>query len=655
MNKRLYILVTALIILIGISGISLAYLQTQNNSGNQEDASISVANFGVILLTDIPNVTMNDTYPMTDLEGQITGTKATFQIKNTGSTTANYKVSLVDSGTNTIKNDVVRYQLKRVNESTSAETVFDIQTLDATGLIDTGSIDSNVIYTYTIALWVKYDVTNHGDTFSKKIEVEGMQSPGLDNSGANYPELLDNMIPVYYEATSDTTGDWKKADSKNLNATYKWFDYNNQMWANAVTVKETGTQTRDYYLNAATGTTINMDDITSMWVWIPRYKYVIFNGNNEAVNEQMINVIFEHGKDKTGTVVCVDNIQNADDSSSSETCTDTTNNGIVNGKSTYTHPAFTFGTEELTGIWMAKFEMSTDDSTCYEASNTTNCDKSGLNIFVKPDVFSLRNIGVLNAFANIRQMELYENIHGFPQASNATSLNESSNGEIVNDNNNYDIHMIKNMEWGALAYLSQSKYGKYGNSLYTGDYQIIYNNNNSDLKTGYSSGLSNGIASNSETYLYNNLNSSGTGQGYLGAGASTTGNVYGIYDISGGMTEFALANISGNSSTYLDKYYDLYSRNTQRYTNNSINKGKLGDATKEVRKSINESYTSTGWYNSYRVSNFTSGTLFNRGGDYAVPERNSVFSSYYSNRTANEKVTSRPILAISREMPWLSE
>jgi hypothetical protein len=41
------------------------------------------------------------------------------------------------------------------------------------------------------------------------------------------------MIPVYYDNTNDV---WKKADSNNKNATYKWYDYDSQMWANAVTV-----------------------------------------------------------------------------------------------------------------------------------------------------------------------------------------------------------------------------------------------------------------------------------------------------------------------------------------------------------------------------------------------------------------------------------
>ena len=84
-----------------------------------------------------------------------------------------------------------------------------------------------------------------------------------------------------------------------------------------------------------------MDDITSMWVWIPRYKYVIFNGNNGSVDEQLIAVtlnmelilrerllvliIFK----LQALQIVVKLVQIA------------TNGSIINGVSTYTHPAFT--------------------------------------------------------------------------------------------------------------------------------------------------------------------------------------------------------------------------------------------------------------------------------------------------------------------------
>ena len=58
---------------------------------------------------------------------------------------------------------------------------------------------------------------------------------------------------------------------------------------------------------------IEEDEIALMYVWIPRYKYVMFNAHNEAVEEQQIQVIFENGTNSTGTVRCVDAINQYDE------------------------------------------------------------------------------------------------------------------------------------------------------------------------------------------------------------------------------------------------------------------------------------------------------------------------------------------------------
>ena len=63
-------------------------------------------------------------------------------------------------------------------------------------------------------------------------KVGEMTRPNLDTSGASVPVLASNMIPVYYDGTT-----WRKADGTNSRETYKWYDYTNKMWANAVTVK----------------------------------------------------------------------------------------------------------------------------------------------------------------------------------------------------------------------------------------------------------------------------------------------------------------------------------------------------------------------------------------------------------------------------------
>ena len=412
-----------------------------------------------------------------------------------------------------------------------------------------------------------------------------------------------------------------------------------------------------------------MNDITTMWVWIPRYKYVIFNGNNGTAEEQMINVTFEHGRETTGTVMCHDDIQTDDNSDYSEICTDTTNGGIKNFKSTYTHPAFCFGTknedgscngEELTGFWMAKFEMSTDDNDCNTNQNETNCNKTGLNIIVKPDQYSLRYENISTMFANIRSMEVNGNIHGFEQSNTATTwLDSSSNltGEIANDNNTIDTHMIKNMEWGAVAYLSQSKYGKQGNSDYTDANKEVFINNNSTYKTGYSGGSYNSALSTTETYSYNNFINGGPG-------ASTTGTVYGIYDMNGGTAEYVMGNMvdsSGNfyisnagtwtSANYpINKYYDKYSYNIEK---TSLTRGKLGDGTKEVTK--NFSSENGRWYSDFNYfPAYVNSWILRSGCTWDTTASGLYYMWQNVAGDTDSTRSSRPVLTVSRNMPWLN-
>ena len=76
-------------------------------------------------------------------------------------------------------------------------------------------------------------------------------------------------------------------------------------------------------------------------------------------------------------------------------------------------------------------------------------------------------------------------------------------------------HMIKNSEWGAVAYLSQSKYGKYGNDSYEGANKEVYQNKSSSY-TGNSNGTPSQNEAN-EQYVYNdasnNLGNFTVGQG----------------------------------------------------------------------------------------------------------------------------------------------
>ena len=265
-------------------------------------------------------------------------------------------------------------------------------------------------------------------------------------------------------------------------------------------------------------------------------------------------------------------------------------------------------------------------------------------------------------------MELFNNVHGFTQSSSATS-SSSQTGEIVNDTNDYDIHMQKNMEWGAVTYLAYSEYGKYGNSLYTGTYKRVYKNNyytssnNYTYKTGYSGYSYNASSSTSNTVLYNDLTDLGSGKGYKGAGASTTGTIYGIYDMNGGAYDRTMVNMvksSGNfysssagfSTSPLEKYYDKYSYNSNSASSqDSVSRGKLGDATKEMTKGFTGSTGS--WEGSYSYMPYSSTPWFTRGGSSYNSAYFGLSGSYYSKGGAADASSSRPVLVCSREFPWI--
>ena len=318
----------------------------------------------------------------------------------------------------------------------------------------------------------------------------------------------------------------------------------------------------------------------------------------------------------TGTVKCIDDLNNIN--GSSESCYDNENNGIKDNVSFYTHPAFTFGSEELEGFWVGKFELTGTIS----------------NITTKPNISSIGNQNVSTFSTNIMKMNDTGNIYGF--------------------NSSTDTHMIKNMEWGAIAYLSQSKYG----TCEDGTCQRLGKNNNSNHITGCGA-------------LYN-ANTSTVCNSYeteLGKSASTTLNVSGVYDMSGGSHEYTMGNTiyiddenmisgytstansgytgiiydGGNYSTFTGisypetKYYDKYSFGVT----SDFKRGKLGDATKEVKQ--DESETGN-WYSQSSNMPNRAASWSLRGASYEYLTSAGIFAHNYHYGNAASSYSSRFII-----------
>ena len=658
--SRVYIVILLLLVIVGISYAIFAVTNLSNEN---------MINLGQISMsyTEPENaLVLENALPMGDAEGIAQSNYFEFKVMTHATTDADdsngltipYEINLVeiavDADKQVLTKDQIKVYLTKV-VSGSEEVV--VGPILLSNLTESSTSDLNIYQardvhrnagseittTYRLRAWIDENVNSSlfgSEIYQYKfrVNINSSDTASVVNE-ANPPVLLDNMIPVYYDEEAEV---WKKADEANI--TEKWYDYDAKMWANAVTVSETNRAT---YLSSPVGTTIPMDDINTMWVWIPRYKYTIFNANmsgGEAALAQEIMIEFESGTASTGTVTCVDSINNSD--GTSEICNDSVYGEVTNGSSTYTHPAFTFGDDELTGFWFAKFENSEDSSG---------------NIIIKPDVLSMTNYDVSTFFEKSRSMELVNNIYGF----NSTATAYNATGELTGDTNNFDTHTIKNMEWGAVAYLTQSRYGR----CTDGKCSEIYINNSArqdgdtwyDTYTGRSGGTVGGGVSNKaygnysyDDYVISDSNTKGEKNEGSGVGASTTGNIYGIYDMSGGLTEHSMGNTatedggfnaarSGTWSADLYpnlKYYDCYTYGTITSGAPDYKRGKLGDATKEVVYVI-DFYG--GWNGDSSLFPYIGMPWFARGGTanenfYAAGIFNFLFDAGFAHSTYGSRV-----------------
>ena len=407
-------------------------------------------------------------------------------------------------------------------------------------------------------------------------------------TAANAPLLAEGMIPIMWNGTN-----WVKADVTNQDENYRWYNYDEKQWANAVMVNASS---RDNYMNADEGTTITEDDVLAYYVWIPRYKYELFNVNSKVMNPILIDVQFESKTTEKSA-------------------------GSSNGEY-LTHPALTFGTTELDGIWVGKFETS--------GTADTPTIKAGLNSLVVQDVST--------QFATSQKF-----------ASGTTYLTANGVSKV-------DAHMMKNTEWGAVAYLKQSKYGlgttDIGNNAYF---------SSDTYKAGCGPSSENDLTSETDTCTpYTST---------AGVKSSTTGNIYGVYDMAGGAYEYVMGIVQDNTNTstpmsgfstssnseftgkvYDDgkytsytgtafpnaKYYDLYAFGTTDDDSSAYARRILGDATSETR----------GWYSDYMAFAYAESPWFSRGGSAFYGSEAGVFCAEGVFGNAYVNISFRSVLAL---------
>ena len=465
-----------------------------------------------------------------------------FTVENTSNRAVDYNIYLQNI-TNEFNEDLV-YTLEDTTGSVISETPLPVTNKDKSYLKTGISIDANTKKTYTLKITFKNTDEPQNDYQGKTFK----GTLGIDTKKINkkYKEaLLNGTDPVLSDNLVPVTladdGTVTKADT---NA--EWYKYEDKKWANAVILLD---ENKTYN----NGDIIPEDNIESYFVWIPKYSYQIFNLGDTDGNTGSVIPTAKEIQIKFGTTNTSGNNENE---CTTPMISGTSGNCKVGDY--MTSPAFI--SMNTNGLWVAKFE----------ATGSTS------NITVKPNQTSLRNIKVKTMF---------ETAYNYKREN--------------------DSHMMKNTEWGAVAYLSHSKYG------INTEVRI---NNNSNYITGYAAtddSLTAVGTDSSVTLPYN------TSTGYK---ASTTGNITGIYDMSGGSAEY-MASLrsetyassgfdSSSLKSYNSKYYDVYDGVSDADT---YSKRILGDATGEM----GPFYQSKNWYADY--SYFAGASFypwFNRGGNY---------------------------------------
>ena len=552
---------------------------------------------------------------------------------------------------------------------------------DKINLLTSKEYTATTTDTYYLWIWLDAAETS-SDTMNQSFSLS-LGGSCMNNVPASKPDIKDGMIPVVI-SSNGITSTVSENDAS-------WYNYNNQEWANMVLVSDSS---RSTYQNTS-GVVVSEEDILAYYVWIPRYKYripevkcsTLTNPTYEEYPECYVYVLSDSDKTllinwghayaqsagftsytleelttdvnnalQTGTfsnatlgiemptsqLIDIYNQNNSDNhitytmefSSSNNITTvpreidiiyedKSTNKSLGDAVNTYyTHPAFTFGNTEVNGIWVGKFETG----------GTATAP------LIKPNISSLRNQTVSAEFTT------------------AQIFGTSTYGMT----SNVDAHMMKNSEWGAVAYLSHSRYGAN---------REIYINNSSEYYTGRSGGNVGGstaintvYTNQTSTTLYN---SSGfyTWDGYLleyntntksgthdiSKVASTTGNITGVYDMSGGAYEYVMGYYSPAGSTWgatssgdyagfssqpNSKYYDDYT------TTNSLTACNGGICYGHGLSEVSD------WYDDRAYFVDASNPWFLRGGYYNNVSSAGSFRFKYYNGNAYNKWAARSVLVV---------
>jgi len=152
------------------------------------------------------------------------------------------------------------------------ETTIDFVSNIVDNVIDEGVILGNETIEYKLRLWIRDTLEDEsliqGKSMMFKLSLRMSQTEEMAYrepllNGCD-PILSENLVPV----TIQDDGTVQKA-----NIYEEWYSYEDKLWANAVVLLDKTKTYQEYEI-------IPEENIESYFVWIPRFRYQIFNDGN---------------------------------------------------------------------------------------------------------------------------------------------------------------------------------------------------------------------------------------------------------------------------------------------------------------------------------------------------------------------------------------
>lgn len=530
----------------------------------------------------------------------------------------------------------------------------------------------------------KYDVyitTQGGITKLEKAFVLSRQS--FCRNGEAYSDcrvdLDEGMIPIVYRDGTATDPHWytltKDQIARNRGSWYSYTQYiAGRKWANAVTVKPD--KLAKYKDKSVL---LDNNDVLGYWVYIPRYAYEVQrrDATDRYVPMQNFKIRFEKSTDlkkrpapscnagiKTAAQMWRDgNPGNMADANvlakdyrsgcNTELTYYEADPAMANRTAWATHPAFSYDGKELNGIWVGKFETTGKRTApTIKPNQKSNISEPIGNFFTMA-----KSMGV-NDPANTSGTAIpgiVQNSHGLTSAT---------------------THLLKSSEWGAIAYLTTSKYGIGVNGVKSNLALVGTNGTDRDGQAGdvgvtgcgtvwtgstaaYTGATLDTVTTESNKACKDEVN---LYSGTVGSKASTDGSPSGVFDLAGGAHEIVAGKISTGSDSSSEPYINLYrtsqgfgtkpawsASNNATWYNYDVCTWETcgGQALYEVQSTMSVTGDSQSWGGAVSNFAFASSPWTVYGGSARFGTRASIFASETNNGSdALKSITMRATLTV---------